>query len=315
MKKLKAVFTDALTIGGTDLGPLRDLCELTCYDLTSPEETLERVRDCEVIFSNKTPITREIICSCPGLRYIGVFATGYNNIDIEAARERGVAVCNAGTYSTSSVAQLVFAFILEHYSKPAAYSGFVAGGGWVRSPMFTALEYPTYELEGKTLGIVGYGAIGRKVASIAKAFGMNVIVYTRTRRDMDVEYCGFDDLLARSDVITVHCPLNESSRNMFNKDAFSKMKSTAMFINTSRGGTVCEHDLRDALDSGRIACAAVDVAVAEPMSAGCELLSARNIMITPHVGWAPEETRVRLVNITVDNFRTYLEGGMKNRIV
>ena len=308
---MKILVTDASTVtnGDIDLSVLANLGELTVRERTSPEELIPLLADCDILLCNKTQIGKREMDAAPDLKYIGLFATGYNNIDTAYARERGITVCNAGSYSTNAVCQQVFAYILDRAARVRDFDGFVKEGGWMNSPTFSAFVYPSFELDGKTLGIVGYGSIGRAVANTALAFGMRVLVYTRTpKEDSRVTFADLDTLLAESDFVSVHCPLTPESANMFDYAAFKKMKNTATFINTSRGGTVVEADLRRALDEGIIAFAAVDVLTTEPMSRDCPLYGARNILFTPHVAWAPIETRKRVLDIVFACVKAYLDG-------
>lgn len=312
---MKIVITDRDTVtkGDLSLESLGRFGEVTAYGLTSPEELTERIKDADAVLCNKTRITAEVMDACPSLKYIGLFATGYNNIDTEHARKKGITVCNAGEYSSDSVAQLTFAMLLEMCTSLSGYAEYTASGGWVTSPVFSAFIYPQRELAGMTLGIVGYGSIGRRVARIARAFGMEVLVYTRTPgADPDVCYVTLDELLSRSDAVTVHCPLTDATAGMFGGEAFDKMKPGALFINTSRGGVVDEPALREALDSGKLGGAALDVLAVEPMSAQCPLRGARNLIITPHVAWAPLETRRRLLTIVEGNIEAWQNGQPKN---
>lgn len=282
----------------------------------SRDELLDTVHSYDMILCNKTLIDRTVIERAKKLKYIGLFATGYNNIDITAAKEHGITVCNAGSYSTSAVAQQVFAYILNHYNAVNRYNDFVAGGGWQRSQNFAVLCFPTDELKDKTIGIIGYGSIGRRVAEIALAFEMNVLVYTRTQKDDNrVKFVSLDELLQSSDIITPHCPLNDQSREMFNKDTFAKMRDGAYFINTARGGVVNENDLAEALKSGKLSGAAIDVLTVEPMSKDCILKGIPNLVITPHTAWAPLATRKRLLGIAEDNVKAFLNKTPKNRII
>ena len=268
-----------------------------------------------MIICNKTVIDREVMDNAPCLKYIGLFATGYNNIDITAAREHGITVCNAGSYSTSAVAQQVFAYILNHYNAINRYNDYVQNGGWQQSQTFSVLCYPTDELKDKTIGIIGYGSIGKRVAEIALAFEMNVLVYTRTPKDNSkVKFVSLDELLKSSDIITPHCPLNDESRQMFNKNTFAKMCDGAFFINTARGGIVNEQDLADALKSGKLSGAAIDVLNHEPMSKNCVLKGVSNLIITPHTAWAPLSTRERLLKIVDDNITAFLNGNPINKV-
>lgn len=287
--------------------------EVICNPNISREELLETVHNYDMILCNKTVIDKIVIEKATKLKYIGLFATGYNNIDTSAARERGITVCNAGSYSTNAVAQQVFAYILNHYNKINTYNDFVQSGGWQQSPAFSVLCYPTDELCGKTLGIVGYGSIGKRVAEIAIAFEMKVLVYTRTpKSDKNVTFVTFDELLSKSDVITAHCPLNSQSREIFNANAFSKMHDGAYFINTARGGIVNELDLANALKCGKLSGAAIDVLSREPMTPDCMLKGIPNLIITPHTAWAPLTTRQRLLKIVENNIISFLKGTPQN---
>ncbi len=316
---MRILITDcaSLTSGGDlSLEPLKKYGEITEYGNISRAELLKEVADKDIVLCNKTVIDSEVINAAPNLKYIGVFATGYNNIDITLAKQRGIAVCNAGSYSTNAVAQQVIAYILLHYTNIPRYNEFVKEGGWKRSPVFSPLVFPTDEVAGKTLGIIGYGNIGKAVEKAAAGLNMNVLVYTRTVRENGVtRFTDFDTLLKNSDIITLHCPLNKQSENMMNEEAFSKCKRGAFFINTSRGGTVDETALLNALKSGRLSGAAIDVLKEEPMSKDCVLADAPNIIITPHTAWAPLSTRRRLLSIACENIDSFLNGKSKNRIV
>lgn len=316
---MRILITDcaSLTSGGDlSLEPLKKYGEITEYGNISRAELLKEVADKVIVLCNKTVIDSEVINAAPNLKYIGVFATGYNNIDITLAKQSGIAVCNAGSYSTNAVAQQVIAYILLHYTNIPRYNEFVKEGGWKRSPVFSPLVFPTDEVAGKTLGIIGYGNIGKAVEKAAAGLNMNVLVCTRTVRENGVtRFTDFDTLLKNSDIITLHCPLNKQSENMMNEEAFSKCKRGAFFINTSRGGTVDETALLNALKSGRLSGAAIDVLKEEPMSEDCVLADAPNIIITPHTAWAPLSTRRRLLSITCENIDSFLNGKSKNRIV
>ncbi len=281
----------------------------------SRDELLNTVHEYDMILCNKTVIDKAVFERAEKLKYIGLFATGYNNIDIVCAKERNITVCNAGSYSTSAVAQQVFAYILNHYNAINQYNDYVQNGGWQQSPTFSVLCFPTDELKDKTIGIIGYGSIGKRVAEIALAFEMNVLVYTRTpKSDNRVNFVSLDELLSTSDIITPHCPLNEQSRELFNKNTFAKMKDGAFFINTARGGVVNENDLAQALKSGKLSGAAIDVLTEEPMKKDCELKGIPNLIITPHTAWAPLETRKRLLCIVEDNIKAFLNGNPKNKV-
>ena len=316
---MKILITDSASLkSGGDLSTevLEKYGEISEFDNIDRGSLLKEVTDKDIIFCNKTVIDREVIDRAAKLKFIGVFATGYNNIDTEYAKEKGIAVCNAGSYSTNAVAQQVIAYILIHYTQIPKYNEFVKDGGWKRSKIFSPLVFGTDEVAGKTLGIVGYGNIGKAVETAAKGLGMNVIVYTRTvRPNGSTRFVSFDELLANSDVITLHCPLNRESANMMNKESFAKCRDGAFFINTSRGGTVDEAALYNALSSGKLSGAAVDVLKEEPMAEDCVLFAAPNIIITPHTSWAPLATRKRLLGIACENLEAFLNGGTKNRLV
>ena len=253
--------------------------------------------------------------ACPNLKYVGLFATGYNNVDVAYAAEKNITVCNAGQYSTNAVAQQVFAYILDRYSRIRDYDNAVKNGEWERSPAFSYFPIPTAELAGQTIAIVGYGSIGRRVAKIADAFGMNIIISTRTKpSDCPYEVTDVMTAASRADVITFHCPLTEQTKGLVNSELLKVMKPTATLINTSRGPVVNEADLALALNSGEIAAAYVDVLEKEPMSPETPLKNAKNLTMTPHIAWAAFETRERLVDIVCDNIRSWMSGQPKNKV-
>ncbi len=312
-KRPNIVITDAQTVtkGDIDLSVFEKYGNVTVYPLTAPEETAARIKDADCVLLNKTVLDAEILAKAPNLRYIGIFATGYNMIDLDYCRAHGITVSNAGSYSTDAVAQSVFAYMLHFASRAADYDAFVRGGGWKNSPSFSPFVFPTFELAGKTLGILGYGAIGKKVAEIAKAFSMRILAVPHkqmTGTDGTVTFTDFDTMLAQSDFVSVHTPLTNETKGLFSRAVFAKMKDGAYFINTSRGGAVVEEDLRDALTSGHLAGAAIDVLTAEPMREDCVLFGAPNLLTTPHVAWAPLDTRVRLLGIVEDNLSNFLSG-------
>ena len=314
---MKIVLTDAQTVFDeiVDSSPLNELGEVKSYGLLKYGEVAEAVRDADIILCNKTLLNEETLRLADNLKYIGLFATGYNNIDIDYCRKKGIAVCNAGSYSTNAVAQHTFALILEHFNSISSYKKYVADGRWKRSKTFSPFVYPLNELAGKTIGIVGLGNIGTAVSRIASAFEMNVIAYNRSPRDVEgVKQVGFDALLKESDIVTVHCPLNDESENMFDKAAFEKMKNSSLFVNTARGGVMNEQDLFDALKNGVIGGACIDTLKVEPMVEDCILMEAPNCIITPHIAWAPVETRQRLMGIVTDNIKAFLRGERKNRV-
>ena len=312
---INIVLTDCATVssGDLELSRLEELGQVTYYSETAPEETAERIKDADVVIVNKTVIGKAELDAAKHLKLIALFATGYNNIDVKYVREKGVTVCNAGSYSTSAVAQQVFGYILGHASRIAEYDADVKDGQWIRSRLFCFFSRPTCELRGKTLGIFGYGAIGRRVAEIGRAFEMRVIACTRTpKQDGIAEMVDMDTLLRESDYLSVNCPLTDATQHLFNKDTFAKMKKGAFFINTARGGVIVEEDLAEALKSGRLGGAAVDVLTREPMTEECPLLNAPNITLTPHIAWAPLETRMRLLDIVYNNVDAFLQGTPHN---
>ena len=282
---------------------------------TSPEETAANIGDAEIVLCNKVLITEEVMDKCPSIRYIGLFATGYNNVDVDCAAKRGIVVCNAGQYSTNAVAQQTFAYILDSFSRVREYDMAVKGGLWERSPLFSCFPIPTAELAGKTLSIVGYGSIGRTVARIGNAFGMNIVISTRTvPQDCPYEVTDLMTAAEKADVLTFHCPLTPQTKGIVNSELLGRMKKSAVLINTSRGGVVNEHDLAEALRSGRIARAYLDVLEKEPMSPDTPMKNAPNCVITPHTAWAALETRQRLVGIVCDNIRAWLSGAPVNKV-
>ena len=312
---MKIVVPDWKTVstGDLDEGLLSRFGEVVFYPLTSQEQLIERIADADAVLCNKSKITAEVMAGAPNLRYIGLFATGYNNIDMVAAKVRGITVCNAGSYSTDAVAQHTFALLLELASHVSDYHALVQRGDWICSDVFSPFRYPMTELAGKTIGIIGYGSIAKAVIRIAQAFGMTVLCHTRTPCQAEgVRFLSFEKLLEQSDIVSVHCPLTEQTRKMFNRDAFSRMKEGAWFINTARGAIADEPALREALDSGKLGGAAVDVLKVEPMVESCLLLGAPNCIITPHVAWAPQVTRTRLLNLVCDNLQAYLNGTPQN---
>lgn len=314
----KAVILDADTITGGDvsLAALTSLAQTQVFGFTTQDDIAKRIGDAEIVLTNKCKITRSVMDKCPGIKYIGVFATGYNNIDIEAAKERGIVVSNVPGYSTDSVAQHTFALILHYYSSVAAYDKTVKDGDWCYSKLFSYFNIPLFELSGKTIGIIGYGTIGRAVGRIARAFNMNVLVCTRSypRDDSGIKVCSLEELLKESDIVTLHCPLNEGTKELINAYTLSLMKSSAILINTSRGGVINEHDLAIALNSGRIAAAGLDVLTNEPMDLDCPLRNAKNCYFTPHIAWAPLETRQRLIEMVKDNVLAYIGGEPINNV-
>lgn len=314
---MKIVLTDCITVakGDIDIDSLSEFGELVKYDMTSAEETAERIADADMVLCNKTVLNAENLKNAKNLKYIGLWATGYNNIDTEYCHKHGITVCNAGSYSTHAVAQHTFALLLHHYSNVHKYADFTKDGGWKKCKVFSPFEFPMRELAGKTIGIVGFGSIGENVAEIALAFGMKVLAYNRHKKEYSgVTFTSFEELLKLSDIVTVHCPLNNDSKEMFNKNTFKLFKDGAYFVNTSRGGVVNEKDLANAVQSGKLSGAGIDVITEEPMSENCALFGVENITITPHIAWAPIETRERLLQIVKDNIRSFLNNNPKNTV-
>ncbi|MFC5649065.1 D-2-hydroxyacid dehydrogenase [Paenibacillus solisilvae] len=317
---MNIVVLDGYTLNPGDLSwdELAALGQLTVYERTSPDEIVERAAGVEVVLTNKTPITAEAIQQLPELKYIGVLATGYNVVDTAAAAERGIIVTNVPDYSTYSVVQLVFAFLLEHCHHVGEHSEAVHEGRWSAGSDFTFSLYPLHELAGKTLGVIGFGQIGQQVARVALAFGMNVAVHTRTAKVIpgleDVRFLPADKLFELSDVISLHCPLTPDTSGMINRRSLQLMKKNAFLINTARGGHIVEQDLADALNEGVIAGAALDVLAVEPPRADHPLLRARNCIITPHLGWATVDARRRLMSIAAANLRSFQQNLIVNKV-
>lgn len=294
---------------------LKKYGELNIFPLTSPEQTVEHIGDAEIVLCNKVLITKEIMDKCNNLKYIGLFATGFNNIDIEYAKSKNITVCNAGQYSTNAVAQQVFAYILDFSSRIRDYDLSVKSGQWEKSPCFSWFPIPTAELSGKTLSIVGYGSIGKRTAEIGNAFGMNIVISTRTApKNCPYEVTDTETAVKNADFLTFHCPLTEMTKGIVNSGLLSLMKKSAVLINTSRGAVVNEKDLADALNNGKIAAAYLDVLDKEPMSPDTPLKTAKNCIITPHTAWAAYETRKRLFDIVCDNIEKWLNGTPQNKV-
>lgn len=313
---MKIVITDWQTMSCKDeisYKCFESFGDVSAYPLTAPEETAHRIGNAEILLCNKTPITADVIKKCSSLRYIGVLATGYNNIDMAAAKSAGITVCNAGTYSTDAVAQYVFAQILYHYNKLHLYDKSVQNGDWIKASAFSYFPFPTYELSGKTLAVIGYGSIGRKVAKIGDAFGMNVIVNTRTQpENCPFKLVSIQEAFSKADVLTIHTPLTPKTKGLVSRENIALMKPSALLINSSRGAVVDEYALADALKNNSIAGAALDVLEKEPMNECTPLRNIPNCTITPHIAWSPMETRERLLNIAYDNLKAYLEGRPQN---
>lgn len=319
---MKIVVLDGYTLNPGDLSweELEALGECKIYDRTSftdDAEIISRIGDAEIVFTNKTPLTKKILDACR-VKYIGVLATGYNVVDIAAAQEKNIPVTNIPNYSTQSVAQFAFALLLEICHHVAHHSQAVHEGRWENCPDFCFWDYPLIELAGKTMGIIGYGRIGQATGKLAAAFGMKVIAFTPHReigtKLGDCSFVALDELFAASDVIALHCPLFPATQGIICAANIAKMKDGVIILNNGRGGLVVEKDLRAALDSGKVAAAGLDVVSAEPIKGDNPLLGAKNCFITPHISWAPKESRVRLMNIAVDNLKAFLAGKPINAV-
>ncbi|GAA0128493.1 D-2-hydroxyacid dehydrogenase [Methanococcus maripaludis] len=314
---MKIVVLDGYAMNSGDLSweNLKKLGELSIYDRTLESEVVERISDSEIVITNKVIIGKEVFEKCKNIKYVGVTATGYNVVDTNLAKELGVTVTNVPAYSTDSVAQLVFSFILEHCQNVFKYTESVKSGDWVNSKDFSYQKFPIIELAGKSLGIIGFGAIGKKVAEIGNAFGMNVLVNTRSPSKTDeinVNFVSKEEIFKNSDFLTLHCPLNNETDKIVNEKTLNLMKKSAILINTGRGGLVNEKDLANALNLEKIAGAGLDVLSTEPPKEDNPLLNAKNTYITPHVAWASYEARKRLMDVTINNVKSFIDGNPIN---
>ncbi|MBP5251045.1 MAG: D-2-hydroxyacid dehydrogenase [Treponema sp.] len=305
---------NALNPGDLDYSVLEKFGKLNVYPRTAPQDVIPRISDSEAVLLNKINITEEILSACPSLRYIGIQATGYNVVDIEACKKHGITVTNVPFYSTDGVAQLTFSFITEFASRACLHSEDVMNGGWTQSPDFCYWKAPITELNGKTLGIFGFGNIGHAVEKIARAFGMKTIICTRTPRTEIENPVDFDTLLKESDFLTLHAPLTDKTKGIINRETLSRMKKSAFLINTARGAFVDEEALVEALKNRTISGYAADVISEEPMKRTCPLLKAPHdkIILTPHIAWAAVETRQRLLNEVVKNLEAWINGSPRN---
>ena len=317
---MKIVVLDGYTLNPGDLSweGFESLGEVQVYNRTPAEKTVERIGDAPVILTNKTAITKEILDQCPNLRYIGVLATGYNVVDVKAAAQRGIVVTNIPSYGTDAVAQYAFALLLELCHHVGLHDESVKAGEWEKCQDFCYWKTPLMELAGKTLGLIGFGRIGQKTGAIARAMGMKVLAYDRFQRpELENENCRYvslEQLLAASDVISLHCPLLPETKGVINRDTISRMKDGVLIINTSRGDLVVEKDLAEALISGKVAGAAADVVSTEPIKGDNPLLKAPNMIITPHMAWGAKESRGRLMNQAVENLKAFLSGNPVNTV-
>ena len=317
---MKIVVLDGYTENPGDLswGRLEELGDFIVYDrssLTDEDEAIARIGEAEIVITNKTPITKRVLDSCPSIRYIGVLATGYNVVDYVYAAKKGISVTNVPGYGTDTVAQFTFALLLEICHHVAHHSEAVHAGRWEQSPDFCFCDYPQIELAGKTMGIIGFGRIGQKVGTIAKAFGMKVLAHSPHEYESGKAigtYVNLDTLLAESDVISLHCPLFPETEGIINQATIAKMKDGVILLNNGRGPLVVEQDLADALNSGKIQAAAVDVVSAEPIKGDNPLLTAKNCFITPHIAWATKEARQRIMDCAVNNVKAFLSGAPEN---
>ena len=315
---MKIVILDSYTENPGDLSwdGIARLGELTGYDRTAAEDVIRRIGDAEVVFTNKAPITREVIDACPSIRFISVLATGYNCVDYVYAKEKGIPVTNIPAYGTDSVGQFAIALLLEICHHIGHHSDTVHAGKWTNSPDFCYWDYPLIELAGKTMGIIGFGRIGQVVGRVAKALGMRVLAFSRSESESGKAiadaYVDLDTLLRESDVVSLHCPLFPETEGIINKETIAKMKDGAILINNSRGQLVVEQDLADALNSGKLAAAGLDVVSVEPIRADNPLLSAKNCIITPHISWAAKEARERIMQMAEKNLQAYLDGAPIN---
>jgi glycerate dehydrogenase len=315
---MKIVVLDgqAMGLGADAWDGLRRLGELELYDLSSPEEAATRARSAEVLITNKAPVPAEVIAQAPALRFIALLATGFDPVDVDAARRRGIPVANVPEYGTDSVAQLTFALLLELCSQVALHAEAVRVGEWSRSPTFSFWKVPLIELAGKTMGIIGFGRIGRRVGELAHAFGMAVLAHDQSPGNPPAyrpfAWADLDELFARADVISLHCPLAPENIGLVNRRRLELVKPTAYLLNTARGPLVAERDLAEALNEGRLAGAGLDVVAGEPIRPDNPLLSARNCVLTPHIAWATVEARRRLLEVVVANVASFLAGQPTN---
>lgn len=305
--------TSGLTNGDIDFSEFEKIGEVTYFEEVEREKLYSLAADCDALIVNKVVVDERLLNASKNLKYVGVFATGYNLIDLAACRARGITVCNVPDYSTHAVSQHAFALLLSLYGRINEYTSSVGAGDWVKSKTFCYFPWATAELYGKTFGVYGFGSIGKAAAKIAEAFGMKVIVHTRTvPQNCPYEVVSKEDIFRRSDVLSLHCPLTEATRGLVNAQTLKLMKSSAVIVNTARGGLIDEGALAAALNGGRLYGACLDTVAEEPMLADNPLLGAKNCLITPHVAWVAHETRVRLVGIAAENLKRFLSGKPQN---
>ena len=316
---MKIVVLDGHAVNPGDLSWdwLSEFGQVAVYERTPEKLAVERIGDAELVLLNKTPITAQLLDSCPNIKLICVLATGYNVVDCEAARRRGIPVCNVPDYGTAAVAQFTFSLLLELCNRVGHHDSLVHNGAWSACPDFCFWDTPQMELTGKTIGIIGFGRIGRAVGKIANAFGMKVIAYNRSHcpeGEAIGEYVGLEELLEQSDIISLHCPLTAENTGLINAETIGKMKDNVILLNTARGGLIDEQAVKDALASGKIRGFAADVVSAEPIRESNPLLDAPNCIITPHMAWAPIESRKRIIDCTIRSIRGFLEGNPVNTV-
>ena len=314
---MNIVVLDGYTLNPGDITweGMEELGNLTVYDRTPVDKIVERIGKAEIVFTNKTPISKETFKACPNIRFVGVLATGYNVVDVVGAKEKGIVVTNIPTYGTDAVGQFAIGLLLEICHHISHHDKAVHDGRWENNDDWCFWDYPLIELAGKTMGIIGFGRIGQTTGRVAKALGMKVIAFDEYANDAGkklAEYVPLDTLFSESDVISLHCPLFPSTQGIINKDNIAKMKDGVIILNNSRGPLIIEQDLADALDSGKVYAAGIDVVSTEPIKGDNPLLAAKNCIITPHISWAPKESRQRLMNIAVDNLDAFIKGTPKN---
>lgn len=310
---MKIVVLDGYTENPGDLSweEFEKLGELIVYERTSDDKIIERIGNADAVIVNKIPISRKTLDACKNIKYIGVLATGYNIVDVEAAKEKGITVCNIPTYGTAAVGQFAVGLLLEICHHIGHHSQAVRAGRWENSDDWCFWDYPLIELSGKTMGIIGFGRIGKTTGKIGKALGMRIIAFSNHSDEegkLIAEYVTLEELLKQSDVVCLHCPLSSSTQGIINKESIAKMKDGVIIINNSRGALIVEQDLADALNSGKVYAAGLDVVSTEPIKCDNPLLSTNNCIITPHISWAPKESRQRLMDIAVENYRAFING-------
>ena len=314
--KIVVLDRSCLTADYLDWSRLNELGEVSIYDKTPRDKVVERIRDAQIVLTNNALMNEEVFSKCPELKYIGVFSTGYNHINLEDAKKYGITVCNAPSYGTKIVAQNAVALLLEVTNRIAKFNSDVRNGHWVESSFACAESDPIIELDNKTAGIIGFGRIGRQSARILSAIGMNIIYYDvfEAETEYESQKVEFKELLERSDVIFLHCPLNEENREIINKETISRMKDGVILVNNARGGLINDNDLAEALKNGKIRAAALDVVSKEPISKDNPLLECDNCIITPHISWSSNEARIRMIETAIDNVKNFIEGHPVNTV-